>query len=59
MYMANLKTELLATQELGSVHLLIATEHWDAIKNLARSRDITASEVVRRLIAAELRKAKT
>jgi hypothetical protein len=56
----DLKSEMQVSQKrsepLHDVHVFVAGEHWDAIKALAKSRDITAAEVVRRLIAAELRK---
>ena len=56
--MSDLKSEMQVSQKrsepLEDVHLFIAGEHWDAIKALAKNRDITASELVRRLIAGEL-----
>ena len=56
----SIKSEMLVSgkrsESLEDVHLFIAGGHWDAIKTLAQRRDITASELVRRLIAAELRK---
>jgi hypothetical protein len=60
MYMSD-KTGVLHSQKrsepLEDVHMFIAGEHWGAVKQLAQLRDITASELVRRLIAAELLKA--
>ena len=56
----SVKSEMLVSQKrsepLEDVHLFVAGEHWGAIKALAKQRDITASELVRRLIAQELTK---
>jgi hypothetical protein len=57
----SIKSEMLVSgkrsKPLEDVHMFVADDHWQAIKKLARRQDITASELVRRLIAAELAKA--
>lgn len=54
----SVKSEMLVSgkrsKPLEDVHMFVAGDHWQAIKKLARRHDITASELVRRLIAAEL-----
>jgi hypothetical protein len=54
----SVKSEMLVSgkrsKPLEDVHMFVADDHWQAIKKLARRQDITASELVRRLIAAEL-----
>ncbi len=59
--MPNLRSEMQVSQKrsqpLKHIDMFLNREHWDAIKALAKRRDITASELVRRLIAAELSRA--
>jgi predicted DNA-binding ribbon-helix-helix protein len=58
--MRNLESQMQVSQKrsvpLRHADMFLNGEHWDAVKVLAKQRDITASELVRRLIAAELRR---
>jgi hypothetical protein len=44
------------SQPLYCVHMFLDHKKWRAIQALAKRRDVTASELVRRLIADELQR---
>jgi hypothetical protein len=45
------------SEPLRRTDLFLSRSDWDALKKVAQEKDISASELVRRLIAAELKRA--